>query len=895
MHKWPCLSRGRRHDSGKAWDSWVKDLPWHLPRDTISIFVKADLTNFGPLKQIRQQICNGSFRICSKEHRGKGMDIKKALLVLMHLGLSSDYRLIRRLKVFDPGYYLALLSRETGDGQIPPAVQLDPLWHFFKKYSTDHLPVVTPESGWRQLADPHPLFDTAFYLLRYFPQGFAGNPFVHYLRLGWREGKWPGPFFDPEVYKSKSSWDQKLGNPLSHYSSVGSRQGISPGNNFDIGWYHDRNPALADVQHEIIKHYKLHGAGIGKSPLPVFDPLFYLKQLGGSAGEVHVSDPFSHYITTGAARGLRPGAWFDAKVYREKRGKSSDAADVATALSDYLERGVHDRIATDKRIDTLTRTPVFSLLVPVYNPDPGVLNSCIRSVVYQAYPHWELCLADDGSTRDGVKETLEYWTARDKRIKVLFLAQNAGISAATNAAASIAEGDFVGFLDNDDELSIDCLYQVARAINESDAEVIYSDEDLIGDDGTQLSVFRKPDFNNELLLSHNYITHFVAATKALFDLVGGFRPEYDGAQDFDLMLRLSEVAGKIHHIPQILYHWRASETSTSVNHGEKDYAHEAGRKAVAQAILRRGIAGDVVDSGLNFFYKIERAGFPCPPSALFVLLDDFDPQAVEATARSLQQTAAENCVVSFVVSREAAGMNAIPEALSASGMEVLFYEKQKGRAQFLNEIILQKAPDLLIFSEGTEAVYLPGWQKELCGVVAGQGVAMSCGRKRIGGGDGLSYSLPDISNSSAQYYHEFLHSAARHANGLHCQQAVSCCGGDLVMISRELFVQEGGFDAENFPHLFSVLDLSLRMKTHGGKLIYTPSAQIEKMLKRSAASAADEPVDLHNEKKCFQEKWRNWLLHFDPFYNSAILEDNGIVIKDFRDWLAGSTIKSSPE
>ncbi len=197
-------------------------------------------------------------------------------------------------------------------------------------------------------------------------------------------------------------------------------------------------------------------------------------------------------------------------------------------------------------------------MVPVYNVDPAHLNSCIRSVLYQSYPHWELCLADDCSTDPRIRPLLAEWTATDSRIKVTSLAENSGISAATNAAASLAGGSWLAFLDNDDELSPDALQIVVERINRTPGDLYYSDEDLIGADGRRFSVFRKPGYNGELLLCHNYVTHWVVTKKILYDQIGGCDSACDGAQDLDLFLKLSEQAENIIHIPQVLYHWRAS-------------------------------------------------------------------------------------------------------------------------------------------------------------------------------------------------------------------------------------------------------------------------------------------------------------------------------------------------
>ena len=250
--------------------------------------------------------------------------------------------------------------------------------------------------------------------------------------------------------------------------------------------------------------------------------------------------------------------------------------------------------------------PVLSIIVPVYNVSSFHLNNCIRSVLYQSYPHWELCLVDDCSSKSHVRPLLEQWVEKDSRIRVAYLQENSGISVASNKAVSLATGEYLAFLDNDDELAAECLSKLVQVINEDNADLYYTDEDLIGEDGTQFRVFYKPDFNSQLLLGHNYITHFVLVRKSLFDKVGGFSSAKDGAQDFDLVLKLSEQAKGIIHIPEVLYHWRASESSTSINHEQKSYADEAGRASVEDALQRRDIQGRVDTTDWKFFYSVRR-------------------------------------------------------------------------------------------------------------------------------------------------------------------------------------------------------------------------------------------------------------------------------------------------
>ncbi|MEE4166426.1 MAG: glycosyltransferase, partial [Desulfocapsaceae bacterium] len=427
------------------------------------------------------------------------------------------------------------------------------------------------KSGWE--GSLHPLFDPEYYRFHYLDPSFCGNSFLHFLSTGYKRRHRPGPFFDYDVYQQSTGWHPGMGNPLKHYL-VGAKQCPRPGIFFDGDWYKDKTPALRKSELDPVRHYKLYGCFEEKSPIPHFDARFYRKF---SEANLVPEDALSHYLTYGLDKDTPPGPFFDPAYYRRcyhsELGSSSP-------LEHYLREGVYRGNYIAENIERLKGKPRISIIVPVFNPDPALLNNCIRSVLFQQYPHWQLCLADDGSSREGTRELLDYWSGLDTRIAAVFREQNGGISHATNSAAALADGEYLGFLDNDDELAPDCLYHIAQVIADELPDIIYTDEDLIGDDGRRFSVFRKAGFNRTLLYSHNYITHFVVVSKKIFASCSGFHSRYDGAQDFDFMLRASERAGTIRHIPRVLYHWRATQTSTSINHDQKGYAHEAGRQAL---------------------------------------------------------------------------------------------------------------------------------------------------------------------------------------------------------------------------------------------------------------------------------------------------------------------------
>ena len=248
----------------------------------------------------------------------------------------------------------------------------------------------------------------------------------------------------------------------------------------------------------------------------------------------------------------------------------------------------------------------FSLVVPLYKTDKYLLKALVDSVLAQTYSNWELCLSDGSGADSPIRSILEEYQKKDPRIKVVFNEKQLQISDNTNAAIGIATGNYIAFADHDDTLAEEAFYQMAKEISQHpEAELIYSDEDIIDIRGNRLFPHFKPDFNPDYLCCVNYICHLVVVKRTLLDRTGLLRPEYDGSQDFDFLLRCTEHTDseKIRHIPKILYHWRSHEGSTAGNPDDKPYAVIAGEKALAGHYERMGIKAEVEYTGCPVVFR----------------------------------------------------------------------------------------------------------------------------------------------------------------------------------------------------------------------------------------------------------------------------------------------------
>ncbi|MDO4647464.1 MAG: glycosyltransferase, partial [Eubacteriales bacterium] len=260
------------------------------------------------------------------------------------------------------------------------------------------------------------------------------------------------------------------------------------------------------------------------------------------------------------------------------------------------------RVLARQAMENFTETPLFSIVVPLYRTPLPYLKELIDSVVAQSYGNWQLCLAD-GSDNHQIQEFMKKNYSRDRRICYKLLEENTGISGNTNAALSMAVGDFIVFADHDDTLTPDALYENVKVLEANpEADFIYSDEDLTDEFGEAYDPHFKPDFNLDYLRSINYICHLVVVKRSLYEQVGKLNPEYDGAQDYDFVLRCVEKAKDIHHIPKVLYHWRSHSGSTAGNGDNKQYAIDAGRKALEAHYERLGMETEVTYTGLTIVY-----------------------------------------------------------------------------------------------------------------------------------------------------------------------------------------------------------------------------------------------------------------------------------------------------
>lgn len=510
--------------------------------------------------------------------------------------------------------------------------------------------------------------------------------------------------------------------------------------------------------------------------------------------------------------------------------------------------------------------PKISIVVPVYNPETGMLESMLGSVMSQTYENWELCMAD-GNSEQKVRDILSRYEINDKRVKVKFLSENKHISGNSNEALSLVTGEFVGLLDQDDELTPNALFEVVSLLNGNpDADVIYSDEDKISQSGGLCSPFFKPDWSPDLLLNVNYICHLAVIRTALVKDAGGFREGYEGAQDFDLMLRVTRNTGEILHIPKILYHWRMHGQSTSVDVASKTYAHTAGERAVDDFLKSQNIQAQVTQGFGRTNYWIHYRIEGNPRVSIIIPFRDRVELLKRCITSIAEKTTYSNYEIVLVSNRSSEKKTGeFIDDLRANRPDIHLFEfnEEFNYSRVNNFAVQRTSGDYLLFLNNDTEVISPDWiesllehaQREEIGAVGCKLLFPDNTVQHAGVVLGMTGFAGHVFAGLPEHAYTYFGSTDFVRNYL---AVTAAC----MMIKRERFERVGGFN-EDFVLCGSDVELCLRMHEHGYRNIYTPHAVI---YHHESASRRGCPIP-PNDFRLSHDFYGKYLEQGDPYYN----------------------------
>ena len=534
-----------------------------------------------------------------------------------------------------------------------------------------------------------------------------------------------------------------------------------------------------------------------------------------------------------------------------------------------------DRSQIQDHIQRLAFRPRISILLPVYNSRPVWLRACLDSVLAQLYPSWELCIADDCSTRQAVRAILQEYAGRDARIKLVQRAETGNVSAATNSALALATGDFVAFLDHDDTLCEHALYLAAAWLNEHpETDLIYSDEDRIDGRGRVLRPVFKPGWSPDLLRAHNYINHLTVLRTALARAAGGLRIGLEGAQDYDLLLRISEriTDDRIHHLAEVLYHWRDHAVSISQLQPARTAAIGAFHRAIGDSLDRQRLDAEVLDMTANPSLHRVRFRLPEPPPLVSVIIPTHDRlDLLFGCVEGLRQATAYPAIEIIVIdhaSSDPATVDYLQALAQQPHTRVLRQEGDFNYAALSNAGAALAQGDVLCFLNNDIAVRQAGWLAELVslalrpeigaagpllrhpdgrvqsqGIQLGtNGIARLAGRQLPGQPPPSAFQLQQISN-------------------------VAALTGACLVMRRALFEEVGGFD-EELAVAYNDIDLCLNLRAAGRWLVFTPFSELVHVhsASRGPEDTPEKQARLKREADYLIQKWGKWATT-DPFIN----------------------------
>ncbi len=540
-----------------------------------------------------------------------------------------------------------------------------------------------------------------------------------------------------------------------------------------------------------------------------------------------------------------------------------------------------DKAAIRRHISHLSWQPMISVVMPVFNTPENFLYRAIESVVTQLYSNWELCIANDASTEPHVRHLLDRYSKKDARIKVTNRELNGHISAASNSALEMVAGEFVAFLDHDDELAEHALYRVVCELNRHpEAQLLYSDEDIVDENGNRLSHHFKPDWNPEFFYAVNYICHLAVYRTALVKTLGGFRRGFEGSQDYDLALRCTAriAPNHIRHIPEILYHWRAIDGSTAKNAAHKCYATGAGLNALQEHFQLLEIEAIVEQGPLPTTYRVRYPISGSKPKVSLIIPTRNGYRLIHQCVQSIfSKTEYSNYQIIIVDNQtnDEKTLDYFKSLECEKRVKVLKYPFPFNYSAINNFAVRHADGDVIGLLNNDTEIISPEWLDEMVSHAIQPDVG-AVGAKLLYPDGRIQHAgvILGLGGLAAHSHRLFRSDDAGYLGRLVLTQELSAVTAACMVLRKVLFEKVGGFNEKDLPIAYNDVDLCLRLRTTGYRIVWTPHALLyhHESASRGLEDTPHKQGRFAKETDYMRGKWGDKLL-VDPFYNPNLTLD----------------------
>gem|GEM_PF-2401809 len=532
-----------------------------------------------------------------------------------------------------------------------------------------------------------------------------------------------------------------------------------------------------------------------------------------------------------------------------------------------------------QRLSSISNPPLISIILPVYNTPEKWLSKAIESVIQQIYPHWELCIADDASPDPDIRKILERYRKSDNRIKVVYREENGHISASSNSAIEIATGAYIALLDHDDLIPPHALARIVDCITENpSAKIIYTDEDKVDENGERSSPHFKSDWNPDLLMGQNFISHFGVYSKNEVDAVQGFRVGFEGAQDWDLALRISErcSASQIVHISEALYHWRSISGSTALDIGEKNYAHEAAGKVIQDALKRRNI--DAQLKPVERYYWRVIYPIPDPEPSVSIVIPTRDCfELLKNCIESVREKTTYRNYHFIIIDNGSEQQETLDylDQLQSEGETIL---RQDGPFNFNalnNYAISHSNADFVCMLNNDITVIEPEWLSEMVSQ-ASRSTVGAVGGKLLYPHDHVQHAgvIMGIGGVASEAFKKLHVSDDGYIHRAHLVGNYSAVTGACLLFRRSVWKEVDGLKETDVPNAFGDVDFCLRVRKIGYSILFTPFALLYHHESASRGNDLDPgKIDAFSTAVDYMQNTWAETIERDPFYNPNLTLD----------------------